>query len=471
MRELTRRDVRVAADLEAAAVPGDARPDWAPAFLMTLFHALDAAGIAWVVPRNHEDLPHRIGGDVDVLVPPDVAERVDGLIRTLIRDHDLFLVRSGRTFETHWFYYVAASDLGGRTFLHLDVQTALRHRGRVMVDAADALAHRRRAGNGVWGPSPAMEAYGLLLHAGLRKGVLKERYAERLAELERAAPGELARIASERLGAALGERVADVRSEAELLALSTRLRRALDRRYPGNRWRRPSYTVKRTMRTAWLRVRPRGLFVVFLGPDGAGKSSTTDLLVELLSAGSNDLPVHRAYLGSRDAVLPTRKLARVVRGKMGRRSRPGTVRDVRPRRLRGALHVLVDQIVRYYLHVRPRLSPHGVVVVDRYAYDVLRVNNPTVRRPWFRRLAVAIIPTPDITFLLDGDAEVIAARKNELTVAETIRQQEEYRQLARLVRSFRPLDLTTRDDAALREVALQILDAYAARNGGTPRDR
>jgi hypothetical protein len=97
------------------------------------------------------------------------------------------------------------------------------------------------------------------------------------------------------------------------------------------------------------------------------------------------------------------------------------------------------------------------------------VNNPTIRRPWFRRLATAIIPDPHVTFFLEGDPAVIAERKNELTLEETIRQQRAYRELADLVPSFRPLDLTVRDDAALRRVALEILEAYSARNGGLLR--
>jgi thymidylate kinase len=110
------------------------------------------------------------------------------------------------------------------------------------------------------------------------------------------------------------------------------------------------------------------------------------------------------------------------------------------------------------------------VLADRYAYDLFRVNNPTARRAWFRRLMMFVIPEPHITFFLEGDPEVIAARKGELTVEETIRQQRAYRELADLVPAFRPIDLTTRDDAALRRVAALILDAYAARNHGVPRN-
>jgi thymidylate kinase len=229
--------------------------------------------------------------------------------------------------------------------------------------------------------------------------------------------------------------------------------------------------VKSAIAMTRLRVRPRGVFVVFVGPDGSGKSSTTDLLLEVLHDPSGIVRVHRVYLGSGSPLLPTRKIMRWVHGKTGRRRSDRPVRDVQPRRLRGALHVMADEIVRYWLQVRPRLAPHGIVIADRYAYDVLRVNNPVVSRPWFRRLACAIIPTPDVTFFLEGDPETIAARKGELTVAETIRQQQAYRDLAGIVPGFRPLDLTVRDEAALRRVALEILDVFAARNRGMPRER
>jgi thymidylate kinase len=122
--------------------------------------------------------------------------------------------------------------------------------------------------------------------------------------------------------------------------------------------------------------------------------------------------------------------------------------------------------LRYWVRVRPRLGPHGVVLVDRYAYDVLRVNNRTIQKPWFRRLAVAIIPTPQVTFLLEGDPATITARKGELTVPETTRQMAAYRRLAGVVPNFRRLELTRRDDQELRDVAREVLAAYARRNRG-----
>jgi thymidylate kinase len=313
-----------------------------------------------------------------------------------------------------------------------------------------------------------MEAYALLLHAALHKGALKAKYAARVAELGDADPGGLERLASERLGEAVGARLAAVGGEAELLALRPDLRRALRRRYPANPARQAWFRMCSGARQARLRLRPRGVFAAFLGPDGSGKSSLTDLLVERLSGHEDVLKVRRVYMGSGQPLLPTRKLTRRLHGRTGPKaaSMPIAVRDVSPRRLRGALHVMADEILRYWVHVRPRLAPHGVVLTDRYAYDVLRVNNPTVQKPWFRRLAVAVIPRPQVTFFLEGDPKVIAARKRELTVAETTRQLHAYRKLAGVVPNFRPVVLTVRDDRELFSVAREVLGAYARRNRG-----
>jgi thymidylate kinase len=210
------------------------------------------------------------------------------------------------------------------------------------------------------------------------------------------------------------------------------------------------------------------VFAAFLGPDGCGKSSLTELLMERLGGHEDVLKVHRVYMGSGEPLLPTRKVTRRLHGKTGPRaaSKPIAVRDVSPRRLRGPLHVMADEILRYWVRVRPRMGPHGVVLVDRYAYDVLRVNNRTVQKPWFRRLAVVIIPSPQVTFLLEGDAETITARKRELTVPETTRQLEAYRRLAGVVPNFRRLELTVRDDREVCGVAREVLGAYARRNRG-----
>jgi thymidylate kinase len=464
MIDETDRDLAVHERADGAPAPG-AEDEWTALFLRVLFAVLDDEGIRWLILRNHQDIPDRIGHDVDLIVHPRDDGAIDALMRSVIAGLDLFLIRSYRGID-HRTFDVASPDLAGRLVLHVDVQTSMRFRGRVLIGGRELLRDRRRVGT-LWTPSPGTEAFGLLLHAGLNKRALKPKYAARVTELEEIEPGSLERAARRSVGTDLGAGLAAVRTEEQLLELRPRLRRAVDRRHPANRLRRPAFEVRSALTQTWLRIRPRGLFVVFLGPDGSGKSSTVELVAALLGSQPGVLPVHRVYLGSGTPVLPTRKLAR----RLHERSSGGSkvVRDVAPRRLRGALHVTADEIARYWIQVRPRMSPHGLVLADRYAYDLFRVNNPVARHPWFRRLMLLVIAEPHVTFFLEGDPEVIAARKGELTIEETTRQQRAYRELAPLIGSFHPIDLTTRDDDALRQVAAVILDAYARRNRGMPR--
>ena len=212
--------------------------DWVQPLLADLVEWLEAAAVRWMVLRNHQGLPERVGRDLDLLVHPRDVGKVDRIMRALVRAHNLLLVRAGASPGRHRHFYLAARDLSGRLVLHLDVQTGLRYQGRLLVDPDDLLRHRQPAGR-LWVPTPAMEAYALLLHAALHKRELKPAYARRLEELSNAAPGTLAAFAGERLGSHLGKELTGVTGEPGLVRLRPQLLRALDRRYPANLVRRP----------------------------------------------------------------------------------------------------------------------------------------------------------------------------------------------------------------------------------------
>jgi ABC-type branched-subunit amino acid transport system ATPase component len=71
--------------------------------------------------------------------------------------------------------------------------------------------------------------------------------------------------------------------------------------------------------------------VAFLGPDGSGKSTLTDLLVRRLQGHGDFLAVHRVYMGSGKPLLPTRRLVRRLHGNTGRNPKSATLRGVAPR--------------------------------------------------------------------------------------------------------------------------------------------
>lgn len=207
--------------------------------------------------------------------------------------------------------------------------------------------------------------------------------------------------------------------------------------------------------------------MAFLGPDGSGKSTLTDLLVRRLQGHGEVLAVHRVYMGSGTPLLPTRRLMRRLRRKTGRNPKPPpTLRGIAPRRLRGPCPSWPTRFCATGSRRGRVWRPTGSSWSTVTRTTSCGVNNQTIQRAWFRRLAVRVIPRPHLTILLEGDPVAVAARKRELTVEETIRQQAAYRALEQLVPDFLPIDLTDRDDRAIDLVAMKVLGAYARRNRG-----
>jgi thymidylate kinase len=164
----------------------------------------------------------------------------------------------------------------------------------------------------------------------------------------------------------------------------------------------------------------RGLYVVVAGPDGSGKSTVVEGLIEGVLSGQVQLLHHRPrVLGTRTAHV-------------GVVTEPHAAAPY-PRALSTSklLFVYLDHLLGWWLKIRPWLRNGGDVVMERgwwdLAVDPLRYRlRPS---PALVRALGRMLPSPDLTLLLVGDADVVAARKEELTPAETARQLSAWRAL------------------------------------------
>jgi thymidylate kinase len=97
------------------------------------------------------------------------------------------------------------------------------------------------------------------------------------------------------------------------------------------------------------------------------------------------------------------------------------------------VYLTLDYWLGYWIRVRPKIAKQPTVVLfDRYAYDMaldprrFRIRLPASVAGLFAELA----PKPDLILCLQGDPEIIAARKRELPIEETRRQVEALRAFA-----------------------------------------
>lgn len=189
-------------------------------------------------------------------------------------------------------------------------------------------------------------------------------------------------------------------------------------------------------RAGVLGLKTTGCLVVLVGTDGSGKSTVASEIDSRLSSAG--LRTSTAYLGMARGNLPGVSLARRLLGvapagdtASTTSPRPTTANDSLEhgtvRRI-AAWYYAGEYLLRWWRDIRPGLKNGGVVIADRYVYDLRE-------SPWpgsaASRFAEFLMPRPDVLVLPDAPDRIIHARKPERTAAEQAAQQDRFRELVR----------------------------------------
>ena len=428
--------------MEHEQCPNETRVEsiYAP-FLTAFFRELEARDVRYCVPRNFESLPGTILGDVDVLVRPGQLRRAEAALENAVPGH--FVLRRVER-NGHLLMWVgsaaelrsAAREERAAEVLEIDLVTELQWKGIAYQDTISVLS-AARCERGIWVAAEADMASHVLCHAILDKNLIKPEYRAAIEGVvaergEKAFAPLLPFVGSERV-AELHETFTDG-DDAALLAVRNDLVRSLLFARPSAAPGWLAYTAARALRMARALAAPPGVLIATAGPDGVGKSTllaNTRLVVEATFD-----PVRDQYMGWREFVLPTKRLLLwLQRSLKSRKATPGAPTD-EPATHSGheepegpmpwthnfsVLHYFVDLWARYLLQIRPALARGGLVLCDRYFFDVLAQEVLLCENRWLRSLLLAFTPNPTATALLSGDPEVIAARKREMSPEKTAR--------------------------------------------------
>ena len=432
--------------------------------LLNVFGMLEGAGVEYCVLHGYENYPDQVGSDVDCLISRNVSRRE---LLALLHENKARI--GAEVVRCNGFYIVLAAtgQSGSPCFLTLDFSHDCELEDLPFYDGAEVLRSRRRHGE-FWIPAAELE-FGSYLARSVAKGSLDEGRALRLSRLFGQNPAgcqlQIARFwaggSAELIASAAGSGEWDgVR--AGLSRLRDELRSWAVLRSPGR------FAAKRAR--SWLRragrlLRPDGVNVVLLGPDGAGKSSLVEALGPKLAGvfprwtcGSFAPPLFRRFR------QPVRRTDQ-PHG-LPPRSLPTSI-------LRAgywfAFHTLG------YPKLRLALARSTLVIHDRHFVDILvdakryRYGGPT----WLLRLIWRLIPKPDLIVLLDAPPEVLQARKQEVPFEVTARQREAYLSLVRTLPNGHIVDAAqSREDVAddVSAIVLQRLALRTARRNGLETD-
>lgn len=200
-------------------------------------------------------------------------------------------------------------------------------------------------------------------------------------------------------------------------------------------------------------LRSRPSTIVFVGPDGAGKSSIADALTR--HARAQGVSVHHIHF--RPHISSHKDLPR-------RATTVSSPHDREPRSLLVSLLKISLFFVIYwfaYISRLQRRAKAGLVIIERGWFDMY-VDPRRYRLPYSIRPVVfhlgALLPDSMLVVLMSGDPTHISERKEELSIHETKRQIDLWKQLLPQL-STHSIELDTTDPTTgTAELAGTIFD-------------
>ena len=205
-----------------------------------------------------------------------------------------------------------------------------------------------------------------------------------------------------------------------------------------------------------------GKLVAFFGPDGTGKSTTASLVEEICA--DQGLTTYRYHW--RPRVLPSLKS-----------SNNASVDNTRPDELAtrswavsffNYVYFFLDFVLAYWIVFRPILNSGGIVIYERYYYDVLfhprRYKLERINALGF--VLAKLVPKPDTILLMHGDPQTIFCRKPELTIDQISAQQD---QMSQMLVKFGDVTFIDVSQNTKKECAHQAFSAFCPNSNSQKR--
>jgi thymidylate kinase len=443
---------------------GTALPGGPGLILLGVFKTLERAGIPYCVLHGYDAYPWSIKSDVDCMISADVRPfALMALLQANCARIGADVVRS-RGYE---FVLSGKNVDGSPCFLKLDMSVDYEVDDRQFYAGSEVLESRRRHRQ-FSVPAVRIE-FGCYLVRKIAKGRLNEEHGERLTQLYQQDPAGCRRQVDRFwkhgssmliVSAAESGKWEPVRLRLDKLRTELRTRATLRSpwRVVDNRLRRLAGRISRVWRPDC------GVSVIFLGPDGAGKSSVVQAMGQSLADAFPRAACYSFPPALRDRFLHRPQATDNRPHEPPLRSWPASV-------VRAILYWSVYNTLGYYVTVRLALGRSTLVMHDRHFVDALvdprryRYGGPL----WLLRLIWRIVPKPDLLILLDAPPAVLQARKQEVPFEESARQREAYLSLMQtmkngyVVDAARPLEYVVGD---VNDIVLRHLAARVARRFG-----
>ncbi len=427
------------------------------ALLARVLELLDRDGLQYCILHGYDAYPDHVTGDVDILV---AAESVPMRLAELLRGAQEHLgARVVQWFadRAHFVVLQTKGADGTPVMLQLHVSTEYDVADRLIKEGNAILRKRRRHDRGFWIPSASAEFVCILANR-LGKGKLEQKHTDQLAKLWSENREGCAHEMFRFLSAGKARMVADAAEANDWALVRDRLPDLQKELLRMSAMRKPMsfagrFLVSQARRVHRFVMPESGLHVVFLGPDGVGKSTTIETVQNRVAD---------AFLSVKYQTFARSLLA----------NKPKESPHSLPPRSKAASLLKVAwwlncYTLGYFKSIHPTRSRGGLAINHRYLIDaVVDPNRYRYSGPAKLLWGIwAVAPKPDLMVFLDAPADVIWARKKETTAEETARQRDAYRALADQLPMARVVNTNQDPAKTIDEVTELILGTMASRVG------
>lgn len=415
-------------------------------FSEQFFAELERRDIAYAILHRQQELPGPPRSDIDFAVADSDLRRVAPILLRFAKERG-WIVAQTVQHEVFAFYSVVVDPGDAGNSLALDVRSHLTRGARALLPDSVLLQGRTRSPGGYYVASPASE-FIYVLAKELGDDARTSLQLPRLKALASLDPqGAQARFL-EVFGATsrpLEHWLGEPSATWEPLRSLMRARHG----------RRPDLIIREGRRVASRLMRPPGLHIAVLGPDGAGKSTLIDNIRGTLAPCFGDSKVFK------------------FRPDVFGRIEPGIEPEPHAREPRSRI-VSWAKVVYYFgdtwfgwiLVVLPGVARNAFIIFDRDFEDLLVDERRYLVQGsgTLARVLRRFLPHADATFILEADPHVIHARKPELSVPELAAQRSAYRRLAASARRFRLISADQPPNEVASEVSREILSILDGRH-------
>jgi len=363
-------------------------------FLQTLFGLLDEYQIRYCVLHSWDTLPEELRGDLDLVVHPADVGMLSRVFREL-QNKGYPPVQCINNVVKSYYYVFVASEGQGKSFVCVDVSYEHRRGGLIFSPGDVMVAGRRRQGC-FWVPQPKTEFVYLLIKKTWKQAVPPHQQQRLRGLVEQLGEAEAEELAGQVYGNRWKRPVVRACMSGTLNNILRRLRRPLwcktIVRDPLNPVRYLLADLRRLIHR-WLR--PTGLYLAVLDPDGVADSGLLERVVQRVQPA---FWRHRVFHW-RPMFLWRRKYNGTMIG-TGTPA-PGS----RIRAIARVSALWLDYWLGYWFIVRPMLARSGLVVFEHHVYELFLDPGRYCRQcpDWFARLVARIIPRPDLSMLMAAD--------------------------------------------------------------------